>query len=100
MKAERALIALHSGAVMLSLTAALFWPRTGQAALLVPIGAHEFGSALNWVDREQAELLELDSTNGRIVARIADNGSAWRAIASGIVPIASRAPGCAPAGGG
>jgi hypothetical protein len=94
LQAERALIALHSGAVLLSLTAALMWPRTGQAALLVPLGEQKMESALDWVAREDAELIELDSTSGRIVARISDNRSAWRAIAAGFVPIAARAGGC------
>lgn len=96
MRAEGALIALHSGAVLLSLLAALIWPRAGQAALLVPIGGQDLSSALGWVAQERAELLELDSASGRIVARISDSGSTWRAISSGIMPIASRAPGCAP----
>lgn len=94
MKAEGALIALHSGAVLLSLVAALIWPRAGQAALLVPMGGQELRSTLSWADREQAELLELDTARGVIVARISDNGSAWRAIASGIVPIAAQARSC------
>lgn len=94
MSAERALIGLHGSALMLALAAALVWPRPGQAALMVPLGGQNLGSALDWADREQAELIELDSTSGRIVARISNIGSAWRAITAGIVPIAIRAPGC------
>lgn len=94
MTGERALIGLHGGALILAFAAALVWPRAGQAALIVPLGGQNLRSALHWADTEQAELIELDSTSGRMVARMSDNGSAWRAIAAGIMPIATRAPGC------
>lgn len=94
MRSERALIGLHGAAVVLALSAATVWPRPGQAALMVPLGTGDLGTVLRWADREKAPLLTLDSTNGRVIARIDDNRSLLSAIGSGIVPIAARAGGC------
>lgn len=94
MRGERALIALHGAGVMLALTAALLWPRPGQAALLVPLGSADMRSALGWAARQDAALLALDTDSGRVIARITDNRSLLHALRLGILPVAVRAPGC------
>jgi hypothetical protein len=94
MRSDRALIGLHAVSVALAGAAALVWPRPGQAALMVPIGPADMASVLRWADREKAALMRLDSASGRVVVRITDNRSLVRALGAGIVPVATRAPGC------
>jgi hypothetical protein len=94
MRAEKALLGLHAAGVMLALAAALVWPRPGQAALLVPLADGDTRSAIAWAAREDAPLLALDTSRGRIIARITDNASLLRALRAGILPLAARAPGC------
>lgn len=94
MGVERALLCLHGTGVALALTAALVWPRAGQAALLVPLGRADTRTLLDWAAQENAPLLALDTASGRVVARITDSRSLLRGIAQGIVPLAARAPGC------
>ena len=94
MRIERALFCLHGAGIALALTAALVWPRPGQAALLVPLGSADTRTVLAWAVREKAPLLALDTASGRVVARITDNRSLLRGIAQGILPLAARAPGC------
>lgn len=91
---ERALFCLHGTGIALALTAALVWPRAGQAALLVPLGSADTRSVLAWAMQENAPLMALDTASGRVVARITDSRSLLRGIAQGIIPIAARAPGC------
>ena len=96
MQLERALIGLHAVSVVFALVAALAWPRPGQAALLVPLGDTGLGDVLAWADRTDAPLLALDTASGRVIARIEDSSSLPGALASGILPIAARAPACSP----
>lgn len=98
MRLERTLLCLHGAGVALALTAALIWPRPGQSALMVPLGSGDLLDVLGWVEREQAPLLALDTASGRAIARITDNRSLLRALGSGILPVAVRAPGCTPRG--
>jgi hypothetical protein len=95
-RTDRALLAAHASGVVLALGAALFWPRPGQAALIVPVGSDDLAPALQWADREAAPLLELDTARGRVIARVTDNASLLRALGAGLVPIAARAAGCSP----
>jgi hypothetical protein len=94
MRADRVLLGVHAAGVTLALTAALVWPRPGQAALLVPLGATDTRAAIAWAAQEDAPLLALDTSRGRIIARITDNASLMRALRHGILPLAARAPGC------
>lgn len=94
MRADRVLLGLHGTGVTLALVAALVWPRPGQAALLVPLGRSDARAVIAWASREDARLLALDTSRGRIIARITDNASLLRALREGILPIAARAPGC------
>jgi len=94
MRADRALFGFHAAGAVLALAAALIWPRPGQAALLVPLGASDTRELIAWAVREDAPLLAVDSTRGRIIARVADNASLLRALGHGILPLAARAPGC------
>lgn len=94
MRADRRMIALHGSAAVLTLVAALVWPRAGQAALLVPLAGNDLGTVLRWADSQSAPLLALDTTNGRVIARISSNRSLLSAVGSGIVPIAARNPDC------
>lgn len=96
MTTDGRLIAMHGAGVALALVAALAWPRTGQAALLVPVGNSDLGTVLRWADREQASLLRLDTANGRVIARVDGNASLLSAVSQGILPIAARAPSCRP----
>lgn len=96
MRGDRALIGLHAAGVALAGAAALVWPRPGQAALMVPLGPADMGSVLRWADQEQAALMALDTASGRIVVRITDNRSLVSALGAGILPVATRAPGCQP----
>lgn len=98
MPAERLVFGLHGVAVVLALVAALAWPRPGQAALLVPLGSGDLGSALRWADQEQAPLLAIDTIAGRAVIRVADNGSLLRALRAGLVPVAIATRGCSVGG--
>ncbi len=95
MRSERALFALHGLALGLALAAALAWPRVGEPALLVPLGADRMARAFAWADGERAEYLAIDPAGGRVIARIPSNHSLMRALANGIVPVAARTPGCA-----
>ncbi len=94
MRVERALIGLHGAGIALALTAALVWPRAGQAALMVPLVGADTRTVLDWAAQENARLLALDTASGRVVARITDNRSLLRAVRRGIVPMTARAPGC------
>jgi hypothetical protein len=93
-RADRVLLGVHAGGVTLALTAALVWPRPGQAALLVPLGTTDTRTAIAWAAHEDAPLLTLDTSRGRIIARITDNASLMRALSQGLLPLPARAPGC------
>jgi len=95
-KTDRAIVTFHASAVLLSLLAAMVWPRAGQAALMVPVGDGDLGTVLHWAEQEDAPLLMLDTDSGRLVARVPDNRSLLGALRSGIIPIATRASGCQP----
>jgi hypothetical protein len=92
---ERALFALHGFALMLALTAALAWPRTGEPALLVPFGSARLADALAWADAAQADLLAIQPDRGQLIARVPSHHSLAQALAAGFVPIAVSTPGCA-----
>jgi hypothetical protein len=94
MRSDRMMLGLHGGAIVLALTAALVWPRTGQAALLVPLGGQDRARVLQWADREEAELVTFDTASGHVVARVRNHRSLLRALGAGMMPIATRAPGC------
>lgn len=81
-------------ALVAALVAALVWPRPGQAALLVPLGGSDTRSVIAWAAREEAPLLALDTTRGRVIARITGNAGLLRALGEGILPLAVRAQGC------
>lgn len=82
--------------MVLALAAATVWPRPGQAAQLVPLGGDGLVGVIDWAAREGAPLLELDTTGGRVVARIRDQRSLVRALGAGILPIAANARDCQP----
>lgn len=88
------MIGLHGTAVVLALLAALYAPRAGGAALLVPLADHDLAGVLRWSDAAGAELLALDSASGRVIVRIADNRSLVSALGAGLLPLAARARGC------
>jgi hypothetical protein len=91
---ERILFALHGFALVLALTAALAWPRVGEAALLVPLVPGGSAQAYAWADAERAEYLAIDPSGARVIARVPSNDSLLRALASGILPVAAGARGC------
>lgn len=95
MQPDRALLALHGLALALALVTALAWPRVGEPALLLPLGGQPMARVFVWAETEQAENLAIDTTAGRVIARIPSNRSLMRALAQGIVPVATRTAGCA-----
>lgn len=94
MRSGRALVGLHGVAAVLSLTAAIIWPRPGEAALLVPLAGNDLTRTIGWAHREGAALLELDSATGRVIARLPDNRSPLAALREGVLPLAARARNC------
>lgn len=94
MRDGRAVFGLHAAGAVLALAAAFVWPRAGQAALMVPLGGADTRTVIGWAAQENAPLLALDTTSGRVIARMADNRSMLRALGQGIIPIAAPAPGC------
>ena len=94
MPGDLALVGCHTTAVLSALAAALYCPLPGQAALMVPLGRNDLTTVLEWAENENAALLALDSTKGRVVARINSHNSLHGAIAAGILPVKVRAPGC------
>jgi hypothetical protein len=94
MRADGMLLALHAGGASLALIAALAWPRAGEAALLVPLGDGGTAQVLRWADREATEGVTIDPASGRVVARVSSHASLMRALAAGIIPIATRSTGC------
>lgn len=97
MRTDRAVMALHAGALPFALAAALLWPRAGQAALLIPLGQSDLVAVFAWAEAEDAALLTVDPARSRVIARIPSNRSLLNAIRSGIVPIATRTAGCTSA---
>ena len=97
MAADRALFVLHGFALVLASATALVWPRAGEAALLVPLGADGTARAIAWADAEQAEFLAIDPAGARMITRIPSGASLTRALARGILPLAVRDPRCRPA---
>ncbi len=87
---------MHGAGVLLALAAALVWPRTGQAALMVPLAGGNATAVLHWAEHENAPLLALDTGRGRAVARIPSSHSLLAALGQGLLPIAVRDPGCGP----
>lgn len=94
MRADRAFIGLHGAAMLLAILAALYAPRVGGAALMVPLGGSDLAAVLRWSDTHRAELLALDSASGRVIVRVADTRSLLSALGEGLVPLAARVPGC------
>jgi hypothetical protein len=85
---------MHGTAAVLALAAATVWPRPGEAALLVPLAGKDFPRVIGWATSEGAALLELDSVQGRVIARLPDYRSPFGALREGIFPIATRARNC------
>lgn len=91
---ERILIGVHGAAAVLAFAAISVWPRAGQAALLVPLAGADLPDVIAWAHREDAALLELDTTSGRVIARLADDRNPFSALGAGVLPLAARARDC------
>lgn len=96
MRVDAALLSLQAAAIVLAMGAALVWPRAGQVALMVPLGTNDLRDVVRWADRENTELIAMDSTSGRILVRVPSNRSLLMALGSGLLPMAARAGGCKP----
>lgn len=94
MPPERAVYVVHGFAMVLALTAALAWPRTGQPVLLVPLGSARLADALAWADQAEADLLAIQPDRGRLFARVRSHRSLAAALAAGFVPVAASSQGC------
>lgn len=94
MRSDGALLALHGGAAVFALIAAVAWPRAGEAALLVPVGGQTLPGVLQFAAKHDARLIAIDSAKGRVIARIDDRHSVLAILAAGIVPIGVSTKGC------
>jgi hypothetical protein len=96
---DRILLAGHVAALAVALLLAVFWPRPGEPALLLPMTTGP-QAALAWAEREGAPFLSLDTRAARIVARVPSDASLARALAAGVLPLSAEATGCTPAANG
>jgi len=94
MRPVRIMLAGHALALFFALAVALFCPRPGAPALLVPVAAGGIAPAFAWAEREGARFLTIDTARDRAVALVPSHGSLLRALAAGIVPIAADSTGC------
>lgn len=94
LRPERALFAVHGLALVFAVAVALAWPRAGEPAVLVPLGPGGIADAFVWADAEGAEFFAIKPESGRVIVRVPSNHSLLQALASGIVPVATRAAGC------
>ncbi|HSF13218.1 MAG TPA: hypothetical protein VLA50_09640 [Erythrobacter sp.] len=91
-------LALGTGQGVLAasvLAAAIYAPRSGEPAVLLPLAAQPLAQALAFAETERTPLMQIDSTTGRLVVLAPDTPGLLRAIASGFVPIATTQAGCA-----
>lgn len=95
---DQALKLGYGAIVVLVLLSALFWPRAGEPALLLPLAAKGtqpgLVPALAWVADEGARIESIDPFTSRIVVRAPSGASLLRALRDGMLPIAADGSGC------
>lgn len=77
------------------LAAAIYAPRSGEPAVLIPLAAQPVAQAVAFAEAERAPLMQIDSTTGRLVVLAPETPGLLRALARGFVPVAATQAGCA-----
>lgn len=87
---------LGQGALVgLTLLMAVYGPRSGQPAALIPLGAQELNRAFAFAEAERAPLMQVDTNTGRLIIIAPSSGSLLRAVMNGFLPISAGPVGCA-----
>lgn len=73
---------------------ALFSPRAGEPALLIPLTGQTVAQTLAFAEAQGAPLLTLDTTTGRLTVRPPATDTFMRAMAHGYLPIDAAASDC------
>lgn len=79
---------LQSALLLLTLLAAIAWPRAGQAALLLPLKQSWSGQALAWLQANDAAVLGQARVGSGMVLRLARDDTAFAALKQGWLLIA------------
>jgi hypothetical protein len=77
------------------LAAAIYAPRSGEPAVLLPLAAQPVGQALAFAEAEGAPLMQINTATGQLVVLAPDTPGLLRALASGFVLVATTQAGCA-----
>ena len=77
------------------LAGAIYAPRSGEPAVLLPLTAQPVAQALAFAEAEGAPLMQIDTASGRLVVLAPETPGLLRALASGFVPVATTQAGCA-----
>lgn len=76
------------------LLAAIYAPRSGEPAALIPLGTQSMAQSLAFAEAEHMPLIEIDTTADRLVVAAPETSGLMRALARGFVPIAARRVTC------
>jgi len=87
-------LGIQAAIILLASGAAIAWPRAGETALIIPLGANDQRDVLRWAENADARLLALNAESGRIVVHVPSNYSMLTALGSGFLPITARERGC------
>lgn len=71
-----------------------FWPKSGGAASLVSLHGASRPTALAWLAREDALLLEVSQEDGNLTVIVPSQMSVLRAIGAGLIPLSAEQPTC------
>ncbi len=82
--------------LLLTLCAAIAWPRAGQAALLLPLEPSRSSEALRWLTANDATLLGPARIGSGLVLRLGHNETAFAALKRGWLLIAVPEAACNP----
>jgi hypothetical protein len=74
--------------------AALFGPRTGEPAALVPLGSQPLADAFVFAQTEGARPMGIDPASGWLIISAPEPDGLLRAISSGFVPVTAVITGC------
>ncbi len=79
---------LHALLLLLTLVAAVGWPRAGQAALLLPLEPSQSSEALRWLTANGATVLAPSRGGSGLVIKLAHDDTAFAALQRGWLLIA------------
>ncbi len=86
----------HLSLLLLTLIAAITWPRAGQAALLLPLAPSRSSEALHWLTANDATLLGPARIGSGLVLRLGHDDTAFAALKRGWLLIAVPEAACTP----